>query len=309
MGQLKFKMASITPAMARKFLSNNSSNRNIRPRKVAEYKRSMEQGFWRITGDGISLSDDGALLDGQHRLQAIIEHGKPISMAVIKGVDNGAQQYMDCGTPRRISDNLLMFDGQKNATGIVAIVKALQLFDEGVWQPMVIDEVRKSMKKYRAQFDWYCDIKTSALPTTAYFFAPLVWCHRHGWGDEVEMFVTEMATMEGLSKGSPVIALTRALDRKQGVNSGGYTTSLIFAMITFNALKAYVEDESLEASRLLPSPKGFDYFNSEIKTFPKRRKKDGCVWPRGCTFTATGPNTYCWLHERAKQKQNKSKNE
>lgn len=313
---LKFKMTEITPEMARKFLNHNHSNRNLRQRAVDEYKRAMDKGFWRITGDGISLDAEGKLLDGQHRLQAIIEHGKPVIMAVIRGVEAGAQQYMDSGKTRRISDNLKMFDGEKNSNLLVTISKAITLFDTGIFDSLLIDEVRKLLKINRAQFDWLPTVMNKDLPRSGFFYAPFLWLHKNGYEDEVSMFLDEMTTLEGLTRGSPVIALTKALERNSG-KGGVQTSSLNTMMMTFNAIKAYVEDSKLQARSLLPSSKGFDYFNAKIKTFPKRRKKDACAWTRGCTFkkgakgggSRDGKNLYdyCWLHEHVRSKTSKKK--
>ena len=306
MQKINFKMVEITPEMAQIFLSQNNSNRNVRARKVDEYKKSMDKGFWRVTGDGISLDPDGKLLDGQHRLLAIIAHGKPVTMAVIKNVESGVQQYMDCGTPRRVADNLKMFDGEKNSGMLVTLAKALVLFDTGDFETMVIDDVRKVMKKYKDQIIWFQANLTKELPRSAYFYAPLLWLHKHGYSDEASMFLDEMATLEGLTKGSPVIALTKVLEKKKSNKSRQGLKPLAIAMYTFNALRAYCEEDSLQAKQLMPSAKGFDYFNSEIKTFSKRRNKKTCAWNKGCTFkkATRGAGVYdnCWLHEHVRNK-------
>lgn len=313
MSDIKFKMVEITPDMAKIFLEQNSSNRNIRTRKVEEYKKSMDKGFWRITGDGISLDPDGKLLDGQHRLHAIIDHGKPVTMAIISNVTAGVQQYMDCGAPRRVADNLKMFDEHKNASMLVSLAKSLTLFDTGEFESLVIDEVRRLLKKYKDQITWFQANMTKELPRSAYFYAPFLWLHKNGYADEASMFLDEMVTLEGLTRGSPVIALTKTLEKKKGNSTRQGLKPLAIAMYTFNALRAYCEEESLQTKNLMPSSKGFDYFNAEIRDFAKRRRKDTCSWNKGCTFkkaTRSGGNggdskityDYCWLHEHVRAK-------
>jgi len=303
---IQFKLVEITPVMAESFLANNEANRNIRKQKVEEYTKSMNKGFWRVTGEGITLDKDGKLLDGQHRLLAIIAHGKPVTMSIIRNVESGVQQYMDCGAPRRIADNLKMFDGHKNTTALVAIAKALILFDTGEFANPVIDDVRKVLKRYAKEFAWFQANVTKELPRSSYFYAPFVWLSKHGFDTEAAMFLDEMVTLEGLTRGSPVIALTKVLEKK----SGGNLKPLPTAMYTFNALRAYVLGEQLLSRGLTPSPKGFDHFNSQIKTFAKRRRNDVCSWSKGCTFKKAGKGggagdltfEYCWLHEHVRAK-------
>ena len=306
---LRFRVVEMTPKLAQKYLSQNQSNRNLRRRKVAEYKRQMEKGYWHLTPQGIALSADGKLLNGQHRLQAVVEYGKPVQMVVTTGVTHGAQQYMDSAIPRRVADNLKMFDGEVSATRLVAAAKALQLFDTGLWEPVILDDARKMIKKYRDSVDWMNTQPSNQLPRSAYFFAPLIWLHHHGWGDEIELFADEMATMEGLTKGSPVIALHKALARLQ--KGGGWKRSIHISMMTFNALRFYMEEEPVESRQISMTSSGFDYFNTQIKTIPKRRSKGTCMWHKGCSFkvvpaSGSQPATdLCWLHYNIKQKRNR----
>lgn len=316
--KLRFKMTDITPEMAKRYLGNNHSNRNIRKSSVAKYKKLMDKGYWHVTGDGITLDCDGNLIDGQHRLLAVIEHGRPVTMLVTRGVSAGAQQYMDSGAGRRVTDNLKMFDGEKHTSLLAAGSRAIQLFDTGDFTTPVLDEVRAIVKKYRKSFTFMQENLNKSLPRTAYFFAPIVWLHHHGWDAEAEMFLSEMSTLEGLYKGSPVIALTKALDRKAG-NAGHYYKALSISTLTFNAFWAYTEEESLPVAKLKPAARGFDHFNSMIKTgFDKRRTSAICSWKAGCTFKKSPrrgggpasdtvePYDYCWFHEHVKVKRNTS---
>jgi hypothetical protein len=306
----------MTPEMARKYLAKNESNRNLRPKKVAEYRMQMEKGYWHLTPQGISISTEGRLLNGQHRLQAVVEYGKPVPMVITTGVEPGTQQYMDSGAPRRIADNLKMFDDEKNTTQLVALCRGLNLFDTGILEPIVLDDARKILKSYRTSVDWAQSLPQRPLPRTAYFFAPMVWIHKFGWADEVAAFADEMATLAGLERGSPVIALFKAIERRSKMAGGGAFRSIGLALMTFNALRAYMEDEELTSRSLHATPGGFDYFNILVKDIDtkKARRGETCRWGGGCDFkmsTAPGKpspngvpnkNRRCWLHTNFSQK-------
>lgn len=73
----------VTPEQAQKWLDTNSPRqRSLIQRKVDQLSQSMERGEWLITHQGIALDTLGNLVDGQHRLNAVIMYGKPVEMTV-----------------------------------------------------------------------------------------------------------------------------------------------------------------------------------------------------------------------------------
>lgn len=75
-------IVNVTPEMAREWLKQNRFNRAQRPEIVADYVRQIREGRWRRTHQGIAFSENGTLLDGQHRLFAIVETGITVPMLV-----------------------------------------------------------------------------------------------------------------------------------------------------------------------------------------------------------------------------------
>jgi len=75
----------IGPEEAHAILDDGGKNRPINATVLARYVRRMKEGVWRLNGQPIILSQSGALLDGQHRLRAILEFGKAIPMVVLYG--------------------------------------------------------------------------------------------------------------------------------------------------------------------------------------------------------------------------------
>jgi hypothetical protein len=71
----------------------------------------LQNNAFETTHQGIAISDTGKLLDGQHRLMAIVKSGIPAVMSVSLGLTDKSFQAMDCGIPRRISDRV-EFDKQ-----------------------------------------------------------------------------------------------------------------------------------------------------------------------------------------------------
>ena len=96
----------ITPELAVSYLENNTDNRAVTQNTVTALAELIRKGEWRITHQGIAVSPTGRLLDGQHRLWAIIEAGIPVHILVARNVPDEAFAYMDIGKKRSLADRL-----------------------------------------------------------------------------------------------------------------------------------------------------------------------------------------------------------
>jgi hypothetical protein len=103
---MKISIMEITPNLAAEFLKRNTGNRAIRRRAVVQYADDLRRGDWKLTHQGVAISPKGRLLDGQHRLSAIVEAGISAQMVVAIDVSEDAYLVMDRGKPRILSDAL-----------------------------------------------------------------------------------------------------------------------------------------------------------------------------------------------------------
>lgn len=108
---VSMEVREITPAMASEMLGHNNGNRNLSQAKAQYYAKLMHQGSWRLTHQGIAVSESGNVIDGQHRLAAVAMHGKPVKFVVVtlRATDDGGEltaiaQPIDIGKKRSISD-------------------------------------------------------------------------------------------------------------------------------------------------------------------------------------------------------------
>lgn len=96
----------VTPDLANAFLAHNRNNRALSDSRVDEYSKEMTSGAWKENGDTIRFSKTGKLLDGQHRLNAIVRSGTTQRMFVAVGLDDETQVTVDTGKKRAPSDVL-----------------------------------------------------------------------------------------------------------------------------------------------------------------------------------------------------------
>lgn len=96
---------SITPKMAEAWLEKNYQHqRHIRWSHVDKLADQMRHSRWKLTHQGIAFSDTGRLIDGQHRLWAIIKADVAITMTVTRGVPDSSFVALDQGHLRSVSD-------------------------------------------------------------------------------------------------------------------------------------------------------------------------------------------------------------
>ena len=94
----------ITPSLAAHYLNANVSNRKLRRTAVDYLAGCIDRDEFQTTHQGIAFSSDGELLDGQHRLNAIIKADKPVKMMVTNGLDPELFKVTDVGLKRTYGD-------------------------------------------------------------------------------------------------------------------------------------------------------------------------------------------------------------
>jgi hypothetical protein len=98
----------VTPEIAANWLAYNTSNRQLRKSLVRDYAAQMKDGEWMVTHQQIAFTGNltlpGRLIDGQHRLSAVILSGVSVRMAVAFGVDEKTFTVTDRGAPRSAGD-------------------------------------------------------------------------------------------------------------------------------------------------------------------------------------------------------------
>jgi hypothetical protein len=103
---MKVKVETITPAKAREMLSGNTHNRNYRQTHVNFLAGEMANGRWGLTTAVIALAPDGTLVDGQHRLLAVVQSGVTIESLVCRDAATEMQDKLDANSVRSVPDQM-----------------------------------------------------------------------------------------------------------------------------------------------------------------------------------------------------------
>lgn len=108
----------VTPELASEWLAFNTHNRNIRWSFVDQ----LVDEFLDYHPQSISRNCDGTLIDGQHRLLAIVKRGVGAWMLFVDGVDSAMQDHVDIGIGRKPSD-VLRLHGYSNTNALSAAAR------------------------------------------------------------------------------------------------------------------------------------------------------------------------------------------
>lgn len=241
---------TITPEIAQAYLDTGAPNRRISKASVRTYASDMRNGRWEYNGQDIILDRDGALIDGQHRLLAVIESGQNILMGVKRGLDRSVFETIDSGRARNAADVIgLMSTGhQKLSAGIARYALLMDKFGN----PRAGWCTRRDITDYFLEWPQIAGISQhvvagtkSVVPATP---VATVWfmATRHGVysHDEMAAFFTPVQTGADLSPGDPRLAL-RNWAVNQRLRGGGRLDTDRTLCAIIRAWQLYVDGKSI----------------------------------------------------------------
>jgi hypothetical protein len=104
--KMETALMDLTPAQAAEFLRNNPGNRRLDERSVELIADMIVRGEWVISHQGIALSSDGRLLDGQHRCAAVVKANRTVKVLVSFNVPDEAFPHIDRHRARSLAFTL-----------------------------------------------------------------------------------------------------------------------------------------------------------------------------------------------------------
>ena len=97
------EVVQVTPDYAEALLRRNPNNRDIKAARVAEWSSIIRNGKWELNGETIVIGESGNLLDGQHRLAAVVATGFTVPMLLVSGIKDESSDTIDTGVGRSAS--------------------------------------------------------------------------------------------------------------------------------------------------------------------------------------------------------------
>lgn len=126
------EIVKMTPERAGRILEGNRKNRKVKPNHAKNLSRQMKDGLWRFDGSAIRVDSDGNLIDGQHRLYAVVDSGETVDMLLITGLDPEVMSTIDTGVSRSFADVLKITDPElTDAAAVAATVRLVYKYKQG----------------------------------------------------------------------------------------------------------------------------------------------------------------------------------
>ena len=207
----------VTPALAEEWLKWNKDNRRLVQARVIRFAEDMEADRWaQYHPHGIAFDQHGKLIDGQHRLEAVVLSGATVTMRVTRDLHPGMHAVFDLGAPRSASD-ILTRGGIQNSAHASTIVSMLYLYDnypDTIWSnpryPSKTWQLEYVSKNYVAVQD---AVKAAAsafravrIPRAQYGVLYLL-VERHALLNEWDEWHEKIVSGAGLTKGDPRLTL------------------------------------------------------------------------------------------------------
>lgn len=111
---------------ARRYLEDSGKNRPITSYRVKQLKEDIKSGDWGLIHQGIAFNEYNQLIDGQHRLTAIVEAGVAIGMFVFRGIPQSSFGLMDQHKVRNAPDLHALLGGDYSKS-VMPIARAMYL--------------------------------------------------------------------------------------------------------------------------------------------------------------------------------------
>lgn len=210
----------VTPEDARLILETNTRNRPLNAAHVSMFEAQLKRGEMQITHQGIAISENNTLLDGQHRLMAIANTGISANLMVTTGLPESVFAVLDTGSKRTAGD-ILGINGAKNSTAMASGIRLYLYYREIphiVWTGKVPNQIGTTTninKEYRKDIDgweWAAAAANQSVfqrictpgPMSCLLYSASFDCEFSR--NYLETFAKQVKTGDNLSPGSPILA-------------------------------------------------------------------------------------------------------
>jgi len=117
----------LTPELASQLLLNNTGNRPVNRGYVEGLQRVLLRDEWVFNGEPIIVASTGRVLNGQHRLIAVVETGVSIDTNIVWGADESVFATIDTGKTRTVG-NVLAVEKVPNYNNVAAALRMMYCF-------------------------------------------------------------------------------------------------------------------------------------------------------------------------------------
>jgi hypothetical protein len=260
----------ITPEIAMRYLETNVGHqRNVTMTHALHLRQQMEKGQWMMTGEPIVFDDNGQLMDGQHRLRALVASGMTIEFVVTRGIPSESFVAINRGKSRS-NGNVMAIHGVSNSAASASCVASVLNYRRA----LAVETTDKDGKKKRGSLNTYIrpssfeivqeydrnperytqavkityNTKKLIAPSICSTVSALAMIDAGHSFDLVYAFWSDFSSGAGLERGNPVLAFRNKVNENAGSKYKiPMATMMMMAVRSWNA---YVKCESIKILRV-----------------------------------------------------------
>lgn len=243
---IMFTLETLSPAVARAYLAKNTNNRAITKERVLALARDMKSGAFIVTHQCIAFNANGELIDGQHRLSAIVESNITVQMYVARydRLETAMALPFDNGLTRKHYDILSVNRREAELASAVLRIK-------GGAKTFTPADIQACIEKHRQKFNSVlaCTSNTAKNRSSAGAKAAIVLLmHKYvESADEILEQYRRFVNFDLDGMWTSVAACVRAMENLNG--SGGNTIQRMVSVRVWHAFKP--ENKHLKLIRIL----------------------------------------------------------
>lgn len=257
---MRSEILNVTPQQAEEWLKKNERNRPLMQTRVDTYARDMLADCWRLTHQGVAFTADGTLVDGQHRLAAVVQSGKTVEMLVTHDAPEESRYVVDVHGARKIHDVLTIATGRNYSRLAVAMSRIIHSLGNAHSTTLTVDEIRSLVDTHREGIDWF---ETNFGQSRTMIFGPIAAGLAYAYPtapDRVTAFAQHLESGANLSEGSPALVLRNTFIANGGKGRGnaGGDARKHMTLRVLRAIQAYLAGERLK--QLAPAVSAYEFF-------------------------------------------------
>lgn len=247
---------SVTPEQARAYLLKNRHNRPLMQHHVDRLATLILKGQWIVTHQGIAFDTEGFLLDGQHRLAAIVQANRAVQLRITLDLPPDAMMAIDTGA-KRTQGQLLHLRGQKYAGAWAAALNGVRgLLTRTERGPFSVQDLETILREEAELVERFEPVFRSSHTRVRWVAGPFFFAMKKN-PDKVLAFIDQYITGTGLEDRSPVLALRQLLIEGR--------SSRVFSprergLRVLGAVRHYLAGTHVTASHLYAVESNVDFF-------------------------------------------------
>lgn len=245
------EVVRLTPQLAEEWKEKLAKNRPLMESVVLEYADAICRGEWQMNGEAIIFDDHENVIDGQHRIHAVILSGKSIDTLVVRGVKSKAFHTLDQHS-RRTRAQILAVEGEAYYNHYAGALSWLWRYNNGQmasktktasrgqFSTSVMLRERSNHPGLRDSVHFICGTnyqlsRFASLPlscTLHYIFSQKD-------KDKADAFFEKLCTGENLNVGNPIYILReRLISNRAELHKFSSVVQAALIVKTWNAFRA-----------------------------------------------------------------------